>query len=138
MIFTRHTLYSEGEVRRPDGNLASRPLHELGLTQSILDLALEHATRARAVAIRSVTVEIGALSGVMADAMQFAFDVCCKDTMAEGARLVIRRIPGLGRCHACQKESELEALTHLCPHCGGLALEILQGEEMKFTEMEID
>ena len=113
-------------------------MHELSLTQSIVELAVEHANRENAVAIRSITVEIGALSGVMADAMEFAFDVCSKGTLAEDARFEIRHIPGRGRCMECREESELETLTHICPLCGSLALETIQGQEMKFTEMEVD
>ncbi len=113
-------------------------MHELSLTQGIVELAVEHARRENAEAIRSITVEIGALSGVLADAMEFAFDVCSKGTMAEGARLEIRHIAGRGRCLECHKESELTTLSYTCPHCECLALETVQGQEMKFTEMEID
>jgi hydrogenase nickel incorporation protein HypA/HybF len=113
-------------------------LHELSLTQSIVELAIEHAHRENAMAIRSITVEIGALSGVSADAVEFAFDVCSRGTMADGARLEVLHIAGLGRCLECHGESGLETLTYTCPHCGSLALETVQGQEMKFTEMEID
>ena len=113
-------------------------MHELSLTQSIVALAIEHAEREKASSILSITVEIGGVSGVVADAVEFAFDVCSKGTMAEGAQLEIRQIPGLGRCLECREESELETLSHLCPRCGSLALETVQGQEMKFTEMEID
>lgn len=113
-------------------------MHELSLTQSIVELAVEHAQRENAVAIRSITVEIGALSGVLADAMEFAFDVCSKGTMAEGSHLEIIHVAGRGRCLECHKESELDSLTYTCPYCEKLALEPVQGQEMKFTEMEID
>ena len=114
------------------------PLHELSLTQNIVDLAIEYAAREKAVKVLSITLEIGALSGVVAEAVEFAFDVCSKGTLAEGANLEIRHINGRGRCLDCQTETEIETLTHLCPHCGSLALETVQGQEMKFTEMEID
>lgn len=113
-------------------------MHELSLTQSIVELAIEYARREQAAAIRSITVEIGDLSGVLADAVEFAFDVCSKGTMAEGASLEILHITGRGRCLECHEESELETLTYTCPQCGSLALETVQGQEMKFTEMEID
>jgi hydrogenase nickel incorporation protein HypA/HybF len=113
-------------------------LHELSLTQNIVELAIEHARRENATAIRSITVTIGALSGVVADAVAFAFDVCSKGTMVEGARLEILPIAGLGRCFECQEVSEMQTLSYVCPQCGSLALETVQGQEMKFTEMEID
>ena len=106
--------------------------------QALPPKPVEHARRAQGVAIRSVTVQIGALSGVVAEAVEFAFDVCSKGTMAEGARLDILKVAGRGRCLDCRAEAELDRLTHVCPRCGSLALEILQGQELKFTEMEID
>ena len=113
-------------------------MHELSLTQNIVDLAIEHAARENAARVLSITLEIGALSGVVAEAVEFAFDVCSKGTLAEGAQLEIRHITGRGRCLDCHKEAEISNLTHLCPHCGSLALKTVQGQEMKFTEMEID
>ncbi|MEJ2471291.1 MAG: hydrogenase maturation nickel metallochaperone HypA [Desulfuromonadales bacterium] len=113
-------------------------MHELSLTQSLIEAAVDHAKRAKAERILSVTVEIGALSGVIADAVLFAYDVCSRDTLAEGSRLEIRHIAGRGHCLDCQREAEITTLTHVCPHCSSLALRIVQGEEMKFTEMEID
>ena len=113
-------------------------LHELSLTQNIVELAIENAAREDAKKILSITLEIGALAGVVAEAVEFAFDVCSKGTLAEGADLRILHIAGIGQCLDCRKEAEIETLTHVCPHCGSLALETLQGCEMKFTEMEID
>lgn len=113
-------------------------MHELSLTQNIVDLAIEHAGREDAKKILSITLEIGALSGVVAESVEFAFDICSKGTLAEGADLEIRRIIGKGRCLDCHKEAEIKTLTHVCPHCGSLALETVQGQEMKFTAMEID
>lgn len=113
-------------------------MHELSLTQSIVELAVTHANRAGARVIRSITLEIGDLSGVMAEAVEFAFDVCSKGTLVEGARLEIRRIKGRGRCLDCDKEAEMDSLTYTCPHCGSLALETIRGKEMTLTEMEVD
>ncbi len=113
-------------------------MHELGLTQSIVALAIEHAARENADRIISVAVEIGSISGVIPEAVEFAFDVCSKGTIAEGASLEINRIPGLGHCLECKQQVDIDAPTHVCPHCGGLSLEIIQGQEMKFTEMEIE
>lgn len=113
-------------------------MHELGLTQNIVDIALQHAEREKAQKILAITVEIGELSGVIAEAVEFAFDVCSKGTLAEGAHLEIRHIDGRGQCLDCNKQAKISTLTHVCPNCGSLALETIAGQEMKFTEMEID
>ena len=113
-------------------------MHELSLTQSMIEIAEEHARREGATVITVVTMEIGALSGVMPEAIEFAFEACSKGTLADGATLEILRIPALGLCQECTTECAIESLLDSCPECGSYALDILQGQEMALTEMEID
>lgn len=104
----------------------------------MIEIAEQHAHRAGASSIKCVTMKIGAFSGVMPEAMEFAFEVCSKGTLAEGARLEIIHVAARGRCHACTREGNLESLFDSCSECGSYALEILQGQEMAITEIEVD
>jgi hydrogenase nickel incorporation protein HypA/HybF len=113
-------------------------LHEVGITQSIVEIAERNAREQGAVKVLSVTVEIGDLSGVMADAVEFCFDACTAGTFLDGTALVIRRIAGKGKCRDCQAETPLQPFTFACSACGGYALDVLQGDELRITEMEID
>lgn len=113
-------------------------MHELGITQSIVDIALDTAREQGASKVVSVTVEIGALSGVIADAVEFCFEACSAGTLLEGARLIIEPIAGLGRCPACRAEVPMDNYSFECPQCGGFGLEKLRGEELRIKEMEID
>ena len=113
-------------------------MHELSLTQSLVAIAEDHARQAGGTVIRSVTVEIGELSGAMPEALEFAFDVCSKGTLADGATLILRRIPGHGRCAACATEADCHELVAVCPHCGALTFEIDAGRELRVVELEID
>ena len=113
-------------------------MHELSLTQSLVAIAEDHARRAGACAIRSVTLEVGALSGAIPEALEFAFDVCSKGTLAEGAALIIRHTPGHGKCAACNVSTDCHDLTAVCPQCGALAFAIDRGTELRVLELEID
>lgn len=113
-------------------------MHELSLTQNLIEIAEEHARRENATAITSVTMEIGALSGVLPEAVEFAFEACTKGTLADGATLNIHHIPALGRCQKCGQDCEMESLLDGCSACGSFALDILKGQEMALIEMEID
>lgn len=113
-------------------------MHELSLTQSIVTIAEEHARKAGGTLIRGITLEVGELSGAIPEALEFAFDVCSKGSLADGATLTIRRIPGHGRCSACAAESFSETLTAVCPACGALAFELDAGLELRVLELEID
>jgi hydrogenase nickel incorporation protein HypA/HybF len=113
-------------------------MHELSLTESLVAIAEEHARRAGATVIREVVLEVGALSGAIPEALEFAFDVCSKGTLAEGATLTIRRVPGSGSCADCAAQSPCDALTAVCPRCGALAFAIDRGTELRVLELEID
>lgn len=113
-------------------------MHELSLAQSLVEIAEEHARRAGGAIIRSITVEVGELSGVVPEALEFAFDVCSQGTRAEGAALVLRHMPGHGRCVACAAQAECHELTAVCPACGALAFELNAGLELRVLELEID
>lgn len=82
-------------------------MHELGITQAIVDTALRHAQQAGAQKIRALHVRVGALSGVVADSVQFYFEFASQDTLAQGARLQIEIDPPRVRCRACGAEQVL-------------------------------
>ena len=113
-------------------------MHELSLTISLIEIAEEHARRENATVITSVTMEIGALSGVMPEAVEFAFEACSQGTLADGATLEILHIPALGRCRECGIESAMERLLDGCTSCDSFALDILTGQEMALIELEVD
>lgn len=113
-------------------------MHEVGITQSIVEIAERHAREQGAARVLSVTVRIGALSGVVPEAVEFCFEACTKGTLLDGARLIVERVPGKGRCTECGAEIELAPHTFACPPCGALAVERLQGEELRILELEVD
>ena len=109
-------------------------LHELSITQSMVELCEKYADGRK---ILSVTMEIGELSGMIPDAVEFCFDACTRDTLLEGARLIIERIPGRGRC-VCGAESPLNTFYDPCPACGGFGLTVTAGEELRVRELEVE
>lgn len=113
-------------------------MHELGITQSIVDIAEKTAREQNAEKVLSVTVVIGELSGVIPDAVEFCFEVCIQETLLEGSRLIINYIPGLGRCDDCGAEVKIDNMTFNCADCGSYALQRTQGEELNIKELEIE
>jgi hydrogenase nickel incorporation protein HypA/HybF len=109
-------------------------MHELGITRNIVSIVSEAAAGRR---VRRVTLEIGKLSGVMADAIAFCFDVVAEGTPLEGAKLEIRQIDGAGRCSACGAEFAMPTLHASCP-CGARQSVRLRGEELKVKTMELE
>jgi len=113
-------------------------LHELGITQSIVEIAERTARAQQADKVLSVTVEVGSLSGVVPEALEFCFEACSKETMLEGSQLLIEKVAARAKCCACTREFPLEELLACCPDCDSAASELLSGEELRIKEMEID
>jgi hydrogenase nickel incorporation protein HypA/HybF len=108
-------------------------MHELGLTQEILEIVTHRAQERK---VKRVVLEIGKLSCVLPDAMRFCFDLCSAGTIAEGAELEIIQPPGRGRCRQCGAEFALHAVLAHCV-CGSSDVEWLSGEELRIKTMEI-
>jgi hydrogenase nickel incorporation protein HypA/HybF len=66
-------------------------MHEVSLTREIVSIACNAASGQR---VHMISVEVGKLSCVSPDALAFCFDVVAQGTLAEGARLNIRRTNG--------------------------------------------
>ena len=108
-------------------------MHELGITQEIVEIV---TSRCRGVKIARVVVEIGKLSAVLPEAVQFCFELCAEGTLAEGARLEIVQIAGEGRCRECGARVVLERPLGRC-ECGNTDLEFVAGDELRIREMEL-
>jgi hydrogenase nickel incorporation protein HypA/HybF len=108
-------------------------MHELGLTQEILEIITQRAQDRK---VKRVVLEIGKLSCVLPDAVRFCFDLCAAGTIAEGAELEIVQPPGRGRCRQCGAEFALHIVLAHCA-CGSGDLEWLSGEQLRISMMEI-
>jgi hydrogenase nickel incorporation protein HypA/HybF len=108
-------------------------VHELAITESVIESVTERLGNARVVA---VTLEIGRLSGVVADSVRFCFELCAAGTTLEGARLDIVDVPGLAHCRACERDLELADLIPLCD-CGSTDLDIVSGQQLVIKQVEV-
>jgi hydrogenase nickel incorporation protein HypA/HybF len=65
-------------------------MHELSVTESILEIALRHASNANAKRITNLYMVKGQLASIVDDSVQFYWDIISKDSIAEGAVLHFR------------------------------------------------
>jgi hydrogenase nickel incorporation protein HypA/HybF len=101
-------------------------MHELAITQSVVDAVTE---RTGSAPVASVRVRVGRLAGVVPDAMRFCFDLVTAGTPLEGATLEFDQPAGLARCRTCGEDFALADLVLLCP-CGSADVEVLAGREL--------
>ncbi len=109
-------------------------MHELSIMQNVIEICESNSGGSR---VLSVVMEIGNLSGVVAEAAEFCFEACSRGTLVEGARLRIDRIPAAGSCLECGNSFGLQTYFDPCPACGGNAITVTAGEELRVKELEV-
>lgn len=112
-------------------------MHEVGLMEQTLEIAIEYARNRGAIQIHRMVMSVGDLSGVVPEALSFAFDVVAKGTIAETATLEINTIPARCYCRHCQAEFQPIDIVYECPNCKQLSTDIRQGKELELTSLEI-
>jgi len=112
-------------------------MHELSIALSIVDLAEQEVKKANRQRVESIDLEIGKLSGVEVDSLEFLWEQAVKNSVLQGAIRNIHRVPGKARCMDCGTEFEIEALFDACPACGQYLSETIQGKELKVKSLTI-
>ena len=114
-------------------------MHELSIAMSIVDLAQEEAVRQGAgVHVEAVHVRLGALCGVVKDALLFSYEVACQNTPLVGSRLIVEEVPPMIHCEMCGDTVPATAPEwFLCPRCGNLSTELVQGRELQLFAIEV-
>ena len=112
-------------------------MHEMSLAMNILEIAAEQARAADARVINRIEIEVGELAGVELESLRFCFTAARRGPAA-AAELVVHEIEGRARCADCGAEPKLEMPVALCPACGSLGLEILQGSELRVRSLNVD
>jgi len=113
-------------------------MHELAVTESILEIATRHAQQANASRVTDIYLVIGQLSSIVDDSVEFYWDAITEDTLCHGAKLHFKRIPARMHCQDCGGEFELSSQLEPCPQCGGYHLTVAAGDEFYMDSIEVE
>lgn len=113
-------------------------VHELSIALELIDIASGEAQSLGDVRVVAVRVRVGPLSGVVPDALRFSFGVAAEGTPIEGARLEIESEDVEAWCDTCGTARRLaDVLDRRCPDCGGVTPELLSGDSLLLTALEV-
>lgn len=115
-----------------------KPLHEMSIAVSVADIAVERARSEGASRVLSVTVEVGELSGVMPEALEFCYAAAVNGGMADGSKIVIKRMPAMAVCEACGETFTPDSAIFVCPKCGEISASLKTGGELAVSEIEVE
>jgi hydrogenase nickel incorporation protein HypA/HybF len=113
-------------------------MHELSIAMGIVEAALDEAQK-RGVQVSAVHLRLGALSGVVKDALLFSYEVSCQDTALQGSKLIVEDVPVAIFCPQCQEKRVLASVqSFTCPQCGEPTMNIVQGKELEVYALEVE
>src|SRR5512134_547321 len=113
-------------------------MHELSVTESLLEIAVRHAEKANAKRVTDLNIVIGDLASMVDESIQFYWDIIARDTMAEGAMLHFRRVPAELQCNTCAEKYHPTDKELVCPKCGGVGAKIIAGEEFALESIDVE
>jgi len=113
-------------------------MHELAITQSMLDLVLEQAEKAGAKEVGRINLVIGEMTGVVEECVKFYFDFLSQGTLAERAALSLTVVPTMARCRGCDRLFELKEFDWTCPYCRNKNMKIVAGQELFVESIEVE
>ena len=113
-------------------------MHELSITESLLNLAVQHAAQAGAVRVTSLQLVIGQLSSFLDESVQFYWDMISAGTICEGAQLRFERRPATLRCLECGEMYTLDGKLIDCPQCHSAHLKVVSGDEFFLESIEVE
>lgn len=113
-------------------------MHELSIAHSLIEIADQAAQEAGANRVTTVYLRLGVLSGVVKEALLFAFELAAQDTRLADAHLVIEEVPLVVFCPQCQQNVALPTLQRFrCPHCDTPTATVVQGKEVELVSLEL-
>ncbi len=113
-------------------------MHELAVTESILQIALRHLPKEEKLRIANVYLVIGQLSSIVDDSVQFYWDILTRDTLASNSILHFKRIPAEFLCLNCNTRYHPEKEFLECPTCSASEVKIIAGEEFYIEAIDVE
>ena len=113
-------------------------MHEFSIIQNLIPQIEEFLLKGNYKKVNKILLEVGVMSGVIQDALEFAYDICSKGSAIEGAALSIRMVPVSASCDKCFIKFEVHDYSFLCPQCNGTDLKLLSGNELTIKEIEVE
>lgn len=113
-------------------------MHEMGIAQNILDIALAAANKEGATKISRIDIVAGELRGLVPMQLTFCFGIVAQNTIAAGAYLNVEEAPVNARCKDCGNDFPVVEYEYICPKCKSVNVELTGGTELRVKDIEIE
>jgi hydrogenase nickel incorporation protein HypA/HybF len=113
-------------------------VHEMSLMGGVFEVIERTLSQYEIRRVLQVKLRVGELTNAEPDALQMVFEAFCKDTICEGAELIVERVTVRGRCRDCELEFSVKSMFFLCPRCRNTRIEVIEGEELLIESLEVE
>lgn len=113
-------------------------MHELSVTQGILKICQDEQNKAKFKKINEIRIMVGELTGLVPNCIDYYFDIISKGTVAEGAKLIINKVPIKIKCNECNNISQIGKGQYGCPVCKSNNIKIINGKEFYVDSLEVE
>ena len=138
-MFSLHRIaIKEQNILQCGSLLLHNQMHEFGITENIVNIAVTKADEAQATKVTQINLVVGEMSGFVPDCIQFYFDYLSKDTIAHGAMLHFELVPMQLRCRDCSTIFRPQDTLWSCPKCRSQSIELSKGREFYIESMEVE
>lgn len=113
-------------------------MHEMGVIQNVLRITEDAAEKGNAKKILKIHIRMGEYSDVVPEILREYFEIAAKGTVAEGAEIVLSRVPAVMRCRTCHWEGPVKHGHVVCADCGSTDLTLISGREFIVESLEAE
>ena len=113
-------------------------MHEFSIAVNIVEIATDYASKENAKLVKEIEIEVGELSGIVVDALEFCMEAAVKDSILEGAKTSILTVQGKARCKACSHEFAVHDFYTVCPFCNTPAPEVIEGGDLRVKSLLVE
>ncbi|MCG8484240.1 MAG: hydrogenase maturation nickel metallochaperone HypA [Clostridia bacterium] len=113
-------------------------MHELSIATNIVEIAEEEAIKAKKSTISEIDIEIGSMSGVIIEALEFAMEEAVKKGVAQNAKINFKELMARANCEKCFHQFEVDDFFAVCPKCGSFETNIISGKDLKIRKIKFD
>jgi hydrogenase nickel incorporation protein HypA/HybF len=113
-------------------------MHELPIVTYLLEGVEAQARELRAARVLAVNLVVGERAGVVDDSLRFYFEMLTPGTLADGARLNVRRTRMRFDCRGCRQPYSPSGADFDCPRCGQIGQLADEATDLLIESMEIE
>jgi len=113
-------------------------MHELSIAMGIVDIASDHAHKNNASQVVEIEIEVGSLSGIVIEALDFAMEAAIQNSICDRAQWKIVEVPAIAICPETKKEYPIKDLHSKCPFCEKYGHDLISGRELRVKSLLVE